>query len=417
MLLFWILASLAILVALLLLVPPLMRGGTGLEASGDANVALYRERLAELDLERDRGEVEADRYTALREDLERGLLADAGKRDAAHAVARPPAGGMAIAVAVVVPVCSLALYLWLGSPHGLDPQPAPRDTAAGADPAPPVEAMVASLAAKLAGDPDDAGGWLLLARSQVALERFDDALVGFERAHALLGDEPALLADWAEAEAGGAGNRFPASALDRLDRALELDPDHEKALWLGGFAAAQNGRPDTAVARWERLLARQPPGSREESIVTELLARVRGAGDPTPAARSAAPGSTGSAAEAGPVGGARIVVEVSLAPDLGIELDAGEPVFVFARAPSGAGPPVAVARTVVGALPATIALDASNAMIPSRSLASVERVLVAARVARSGTASRTSGDVEGVAGPVAVTGTTPVGVVISRIVP
>ena len=417
MLLFWILASLAILVALLLLVPPLMRGGAGLEASGDANVALYRERLAELDLERDRGEVEADRYTALREDLERGLLADAGKRDAAHAVARAPTGGMAIAVAVVVPVCSLVLYLWLGSPHGLDPQPAPRDTAAGTAPAPPVEAMVASLAAKLAGDPDDAGGWLLLARSQVALERFDDALVGFERAHALLGDEPALLADWAEAEAGGAGNRFPASALDRLDRALELDPDHEKALWLGGFAAAQNGRPDTAVARWERLLARQPPGSREETIVTELLARVRGAGDPTPAARSAAPGSTGSAAGAGPVGGARIVVEVSLAPDLGIELDAGEPVFVFARAPSGSGPPVAVARTVVGALPATIALDASNAMIPSQSLASVERVLVAARVARSGTANRTSGDVEGVAGPVAVTGTAPVGVVISRIVP
>ena len=418
MLLFWILASLAILVALLLLVPPLMRGGgAGPGASGDANVALYRERLAELDLERDRGEVEADRYAALREDLERGLLADAGKRDAAHAVARLPARGMAVAVAVVVPVCSLAFYLWLGSPHGLDPRPAPRDTAAGAGPAPPVEAMVASLAAKLAGDPDDAGGWLLLARSQVALERFDDALAGFERAHALLGDEPDLLADWAEAEAGGAGNRFPASALDRLDRALELDPDHEKALWLGGFAAVQNGRPDTAVARWERLLARQAPGSREESIVTELLARVRGAGDPPPAARSAAPGPTGSAAGAGSVGGARIVVEVSLAPDLGIELDAGEPVFVFARAPSGAGPPVAVARTVAGALPATITLDESNAMIPSQSLAGVERVLVAARVARSGTASRTSGDVEGVAGPVAVADTAPVGVVISRIVP
>ena len=418
MLLFWILASLAILVALLLLVPPLMRGGgAGPGASGDANVALYRERLAELDLERDRGEVEADRYAALREDLERGLLADAGKRDAAHAVARPPARGMAVAVAVVVPVCSLALYLWLGSPHGLDPRPAPRDTAAGAGPAPPVEAMVASLAAKLAGDPDDAGGWLLLARSQVALERFDDALAGFERAHALLGDEPDLLTDWAEAEAGGVGNRFPASALDRLDRALELDPDHEKALWLGGFAAAQNGRPDTAVARWERLLARQAPGSREESIVTELLARVRGAGDPPPAARSAAPGPAGSATGAGPVGGARIVVEVSLAPDLGIELDAGEPVFVFARAPSGAGPPVAVARTVAGALPATITLDESNAMIPSQSLAGVERVLVAARVARSGTASRTSGDVEGVAGPVAVADTAPIGVVISRIVP
>ena len=417
MLLFWILASLAILVALWLVVPPLMRGGAGLDASGDANVAMYRERLAELDLERDRGEVEADRYTALREDLERGLLADAGKRDAPHAVARPPAHGMAVAVAVMVPVCSLAFYLWLGSPHGLDPRPPPRDAAAGAGPAPPVEAMVASLAAKLAGDPGDADGWLLLARSQVALERFDDALAGFERAHALLGDEPALLADWAEAEAGGAGNRFPASALDRLDRALELDPDHEKALWLGGFAAAQNGRTDTAVARWERLLARQPPGSREASIVTEVLAQVRDTGNTTPAARSGTAEPSGSATGTAPVKGARVVVEVSLAPDLAIELDAGEPVFVFARAPSGAGPPVAVARTVVGALPATIALDESNAMIPSQSLASVERVLVAARVARSGTASRTSGDVEGVAGPVAVADPAPVGVVISRIVP
>ena len=418
MLLFWILAILMILAALLLVVPPLMRGGTtGPNASGDPNVALYRERLAELDLERGRGEVEADRYAALRADLERGLLADAGKRATARTVARPPAYRMAVAVAAAVPVCSLAFYLWLGSPPGHDPQSPPHDMAAGAGPPASVQAMVASLAAKLAEDPDDADGWLLLARSQVVLERFDDALVGFERAHALLGDDPSLLADWAEAEAGAAGNRFPASALERLDRALELDPDHEKALWLGGFAAAGNGRADTAIVRWERLLARQPPGSREESMVAEALARVRSPGNATPAARSGATGSVGPATGATSADGARVVVEVSLAPDLAVELGAGEPVFVFARAPSGTGPPVAVARTTVGALPATIPLDESNAMVPSQSLASVERVLVTARVARSGTANRTSGDVEGVAGPVAVADAAPVGVVISRVVP
>ena len=280
--------------------------------------------------------------------------------------------------------------------------------------------MVASLAAKLAADPADADGWLLLARSQVVLERFDAALVGFERAHALLGDEPSLLADWAEAEAGVAGNRFPTSALGRLDRAIELDPDHEKALWLGGFAAVQNGRTDIAIARWERLLARQPPGSREESVVTELLAQIRDTGATTPAARSEASESTEEIEPAGAsrtADGARIVVEVSLAPDLAVELDAGELVFVFARAPSGAGPPIAVTRTVVGALPATVVLDESNAMVPSRSLASVERALVTARVARSGTASRASGDVEGVSGPVAVADSEPVRIVLSQIVP
>ena len=425
MLLFWLLASLMILATLALVVPTLMRGGTtGRDAPRDefraANVALYRERLAELDRERNRGEIEASRYAALREDLERGLLADIGRREAPRTVARPRPYWMAMTVAVVVPVCALALYLWLGSPHELDPRSPPGGTAAGTEPSPSVEAMVASLAARLADHPADAEGWLLLARSQVVLERFDAALAAFGRAHALLGDEPSLLADWAEAEAGSAGNRFPRSALARLDRALELDPDHEKALWLGGFAAIQNGRMDIATARWERLRARQPPGSREESIVAELLAQIRDTGDTAPAARTEATDSTaaiGSASEGMAADGARIVVEVSLAPDLTVELGASEPVFVFARAPSGAGPPIAVARTVVGALPATIVLDESTAMVPSRSLASVERVLVAARVARSGTVTRTSGDIEGVSEPVEVADPAPVRIVLSQIVP
>ena len=415
MLLFWTLASLMILAALLLVVPTLMRGGAhGRDVLDEANVALYRERLAELDRERDRGEIDAERYAALRQDLERGLLADVGGREAPPAIAHPPPYWVAMVVAVTVPVCGLGLYLWLGSPHGLAPRPPSAPPAAGAETSPSVEAMVASLAARLDEDPANAEGWLLLARSQVALERFDAAIAAFERAHGLLGDDPSLLADWAEAEAGVAGNRFPGSALERLDRALELDPDHEKALWLGGFAAAQNRRTDIAVARWERLLARQAPGSREASIVTEMLAQIRGAGDATPATGSEAAGSGDGDSSAG---GARIVVEVSLASDLEVELGASEPVFVFARAPSGAGPPVAVARTIVGALPATIVLDESNAMVPSLSLATVERALVTARVARSGTANRTTGDVEGTFGPVAVADSAPVRIVISQIVP
>ena len=421
MLLFWVLATLVILAALLLVVPALMRDGTsGGDAPDDANIALYRERLAELDGDRDRGEVGAERYAALRQDLERRLLADVAGHEAPRAVTHPPSHRMAMAVTVMVPVCGLGLYLWLGSPHGIDPQPISASPGAAAEMAPSVEAMVASLAARLDEDPEDAEGWLLLARSQVVLERFDAALAAFERAHVLLGDDPSLLVDWAEAEAGRAGSRFPASALDRLDRALELDPDHEKALWLGGFAAAQNRRVEIAIDRWERLLARQLPGSREASIVTEMLAQVRGA-QGTPADTDTAPPTptvtTGSAGGDESGSGARIVVEVSLAPDLGVELGASEPVFVFARNPSGTGPPIAVARTIVGALPTTIVLDESNTMIPSQSLASVERVLVTARVGRSGTANRTSGDVEGAAGPVAVADSAPVRIVISRVVP
>ena len=420
MLLFWLLSSLMVLAALALVVPSLLRGRAARHAAlGDANVALYRERLEELERERDRGEVGSDRYAALREDLERGLLSDAGEREAEPAIAGSPSPGMAIAVAIAVPAASLAFYLWLGSPHGVESRTPPRDAAVVTEGVPSVEAMVASLADRLTNDPGDADGWLLLARSQVILERYDAALAGFGRAHALLGDEPSLLADWAEAEAAVDGNRFTATALGRLERALELDPDHEKALWLGGFAAAQDGRADIAIARWERLLAIQPPDSREASIVSELLARVRGMGSETATAAgettTAAPAAPAS--ETGAADGVRIVVEVSLSPDLAAGTGDGEPVFVFARAPGGTGPPVAVARTVAGALPAVIVLDESGAMVPSRSLASVERVMVTARVARSGTVTRTAGDLEGTFGPVDVADSAPVKIVISQVVP
>ena len=423
MLLFWLLSSLMVLAALALVVPSLLRGhGARDPASHDANVALYRERLEELERERDRGAVDPDRYAALREDLERGLLADTGGRATDRAATGPPSPRMAVVVAVAVPITSLAFYLWLGSPHGVDSPTPPRAAAAETDRVPSVEAMVASLADRLASDPDDADGWLLLARSHVILERYDAALAGFRRAHALLGDEPALLADWAEAEAAVDGNRFTAAALGRLERALALDPDHEKALWLGGFAAAQDGRADIAIARWERLLAIQPPDSREASIVSELLARVRGMGSETAAATgdtvSATPATPATSAnEAGVAGEARVLVEVSLSPDLAAGIGGSEPVFVFARAPGGAGPPVAVARTVAGALPAVVVLDESDAMLPSRSLASVERVMVTARVARSGTATRTAGDLEGTSGPVDVADSEPVKIVISQVVP
>lgn len=421
MLLFWILSTLMILAVLLLVVPGLMRGdGARRDARGAANVALYRERLVDLERQRGRGEVDEERYAALREDLERGLLDDAGARDAEPAVAHPPPYRMAIGIAAAVPACSIVFYLWLGSPHALDPQAPPPGAAVDSGVAPSVETMVSSLAAKLQNEPADGEGWLLLARSQVVLERFDSAVIGFGRAHAILGDDPDLLADWAEAEAAVVGNRFPASALERLDRALELDPAHEKALWLGGFAAAQSGRTDTAIARWERLRARQVPGSREETIVSEMLARVRSVENAAPAAgvgESKSAGSTPSVRDPASAGGARIVVEVSLAPNLAADLDASEPVFVFARPPGGGGPPVAVARTIVGALPATIVLDESSAMIPARSLASVERVVITARVARSGTATRTRGDFEGTLGPVVVADTPRARIVISQVVP
>ena len=57
-----------------------------------------------------------------------------------------------------------------------------------------------------------------------------------------------------------------------------------------------------------------------------------------------------------------------------------------------AGPPLAVLRTTAAAWPVSFHLDDSMAMIPSRRLSQFDKVVVEARISRSGQATPSSGD-------------------------
>ena len=110
---------------------------------------------------------------------------------------------------------------------------------------------------------------------------------------------------------------------------------------------------------------------------------------------------------------------VSLDPGMAGKVSPGDTVFVIAR-PLGRpanGPrmPLAVARTTVDKLPYRFKLDDSMAMAPSATLSSHSKVVVAARVSKSGNAVPRKGDLEGTSAPVAP-GASGVRVVISRVV-
>jgi cytochrome c-type biogenesis protein CcmH len=76
-------------------------------------------------------------------------------------------------------------------------------------------------------------------------------------------------------------------------------------------------------------------------------------------------------------------------------------VFIFARAADGPKVPLAVTRKAAGELPAKFTLDDSMAMAPNMKLSSFPRVIVGARVSRSGNATPQPGDLQGASGEVA----------------
>ena len=377
---FALLALALIAVSLALLLRPMLAGRPSARPRGDANLDIHRERLRDVDADFAAGRITAEERDAVRREIERELLDDLEDSPPAPGDSAP-AWRSAVAVAVLVPLLASGIYLHLGAWEALVPA---AEEGEGDDSA----VLLESLEAAARANPGDAEGWLRLGRAAVALERNHLGLQAFAEAHRLAGDRADLLADYAEAEALVMGYRFVGNPSRRLERALELDPRHRKALWLAGFAALQNARPELAIERWETLLAQSEPGSEQARLVEALVARTR---EETGAA---APGPAEEIGEAGPV----LLVTVHIEERFRAGLDGSESLFVYARAAGGPPAPLVARREAARDFPLTLRLDDSMRMIPERTLAGAERVEVGARISRSGDARARSGDIQGLSG-------------------
>lgn len=81
-------------------------------------------------------------------------------------------------------------------------------------------------------------------------------------------------ADLGDAAAAAADGDLKAGA-SAIDRALQIDPNHLKGLWLKASLELQEKRYGSAADFWQRLLSRLPPESGDAKIVNENLAETR----------------------------------------------------------------------------------------------------------------------------------------------
>lgn len=384
MALFVLFALVFVGVVLIFLLPPLLGRGHGKAVDRDSlNIALFKDRSAELEAELAEGTLSQDQYEQARNELRRDLLANTGT-DAADAESHAGPRWATWAVAAAVPLLAVALYAVLGSPQLLlDPTGGggngPHQAAGSAT---DMRQMVEQLSVRLQANPDDLEGWVLLGRSLVALKEYDKAARAYATARRIAGDVPELLMESAQALAMAQQGELAGAPMALVRRVLELEPQHDEALWFSGVDAFQRGAFRDAIALWNRLL---PQLEDAESAQT-----VRGSIERAEAMLTQA----GAAEEAAAGQSVKVVVQVSLAPELASAAAPGDTVFVFARAPQGPRMPIVAERLTVAQLPATVTLDDNDGMAGQR-LSSFDKVVVVARVAKSGGVGGQAGDLEG----------------------
>src|SRR5262245_34550816 len=117
---------------------------------------------------------------------------------------RRPSRGLLAGIGVFIVVTATAGYAWKGTPGqlGFGSANAVASAASGADhsdvSSAQLVAMVDKLADRMKEPPDDAQGWVMLARSYTVLERYSDAVPAYAKAVQLAGDDASLLADYAD---------------------------------------------------------------------------------------------------------------------------------------------------------------------------------------------------------------------------
>lgn len=138
-----------------------------------------------------------------------------------------------------------------------------------------VRGMVDRLAERLQENPDDADGWLRLARAREVLGEVDAAREALRRAVAVAPqrvDARLALAFNLAGAAVTSRDPLPAEAAAEFGKVLEQAPDHPQALWFVGRSAYESGNTAAAAAAWNRLLAQLPPESPEARELAQRLA-------------------------------------------------------------------------------------------------------------------------------------------------
>lgn len=250
-------AALTGTVLLLLLRPLRANAGSQRDGVGESEVALYRDQLAEISRDLDRGVIAEAEADAARIEVSRRLLAADETRSSEQGmrrVANPRwRKGTALAMAAGVPMLALGLYLGAGSP-GLPGQPFAERMSVPPEEL-PLEGLVVRIERHLKEKPDDVRGWELIAPAYLALQRFDDAANAWTRAMLTGGVTAERLVARGEARAMAEGGAVSPAAKADFEKAIELDPDQPRAQFFIGLAELESGDREGALARWKALLA------------------------------------------------------------------------------------------------------------------------------------------------------------------
>jgi cytochrome c-type biogenesis protein CcmH len=265
----WVVILLLAALAATALVVPVLRGRRDAASRGAYDREIYRDQLAELERDRNRGLIDAAEAETARAEIARRMLAT--ERDDSAAPVERGTRPLALAAAIATPILAIALYVAFGSPEIPGAPFATRVADGTAGARAELTQRVANLAQRLQQSPDDLEGWNLLARSLAALERYGDAVTAWRQIVRLTGGAPEATASLGETLVQAANGVVTPEARAVFDRVRAAAPFEPRAIFYVALAEAQAGNGRAALQLWTDLAAISPENAPWLPVVRERI--------------------------------------------------------------------------------------------------------------------------------------------------
>jgi len=395
----WLGVGLLLAVALVFIfIPFVLRLSRGELIREQSNVDIYKSQLEELEIEKNSGRVSDTDYAALMVEIKRNMLTDttnAGVQSESEKSGR----WMAPLLAVIMVVSCVLLYDHLGFENEVAIRDLLQRSNTVAFSNEDSQELLERLNDKTQKYPKDVESWYLVGRIQFELGNYKEAVKGFNGVLINLPsdakeDQAVAMAQLAQAQFFANDRNLNAATKSLLEATLEINPQETTALGLLGVAAFDQKDFLNAIKYWQRLLGLMPPTNPNAVAIQGGIDKAMS--QLTPVQRETL--QVNMAAKPS----ASIIVTVDLADSIRGQVPEQADLFILAKAETGPPMPLAVKRLTNNTWPVTVVLDDSMAMMPALKMSNFEKVIITARISKSGVGNTKPGDIQGDSGVIEV---------------
>ncbi len=352
---------------------PLADNGVDLRQS---NIDIAKQRKLELQRDLDQDLIDREQFELALDEISTTLAVELEQQSIKTSNSENNTLSM-LAIVVLLPISSIGVYQSLSTY-------APTSIATPIVDSKPLtlEQSVEKLKQHLADEPNDAEAWTMLGLSYFELDKVKESLEAYEKAYQLTPNNSKLLVEYASTLISVNDNQFSDRPVALIKQALEIDANAPDALYLAGMFAISMQDFTLAKGLWNKALSVLPVGGDDHQALLGLLDELR-------------------RAESGQVSNT-VTVHVLLSDQILSTRSTEDYLMIYVKAAKGRPMPIAIQKLKLKDFQGQIVLSDINSVMPTKLLSEYDKVLVVARLSRTGGAMKQADDIQITSGVVNV---------------